>query len=135
MSLMEEIRSLETKIHLVLDNPTSVKQQVKQITLVQKQLRVIKREINAQIQLINQNVAQSRPDSIVSVGLDLFGKRRLAGTVRSITRQAMQREKQEARQPYLDFKNYVDQLILEGDRLKIEAEKYIITQQIQSKPQ
>ncbi len=125
MSWVDEIKTLESKITLVLDYPASVKQQVKEINLVQKQLRVIKREINAQIQLINQNVAQSRPDSIVSVGLDLFGKRRMAGTVRSITRQTMQREKQEARQPYLDLKNYVDQLILEGDRLKISAQNYL----------
>ncbi|MDS3861591.1 hypothetical protein RIF25_12320 [Thermosynechococcaceae cyanobacterium BACA0444] len=125
MSWVDEIKTLESKITLVLDHPASVKQQVKEITLVQKQLRVIKREINAQIQLINQNTAQSRPDSIVSVGLDLFGKRRMAGTVRSITRQAMQREKQEARQPYLDLKNYVDQFILEGDRLKLAAQNYL----------
>jgi hypothetical protein len=59
------------------------------------------------------------------VGLDLLGTRQLAGTVRSMTRQAMQRQKQEARQPYLDLKDYVDHLILEGDRLKLEAEKYL----------
>lgn len=125
MSFIDEIESLKPKIRLVFDHPASVKQQVKEINLVQKQLRVIKREINAEIQQINQTVAQSRPDSIVSVGLDLFGKRRMAGTVRSMTRQAMQREKQEARQPYLDLKNYVDQLILEGDRLKLAAENYL----------
>ncbi|AFY61494.1 hypothetical protein [Synechococcus sp. PCC 6312] len=125
MAWVDEIQTLKSKISLVLDHPASVKQQVKEITLVQKQLRVIKREINAQIQQINQTVAQSRPDSLVSVGLDLFGKRRMAGTVRSMTRQAMQREKQEARQPYLDLKNDVHQLILEGDRLKLAAESYL----------
>jgi hypothetical protein len=121
-----EIQQIGDQIVLKLDDPKSVKLQVKQINLAQKQLRVFKKEINTVIRTINQNVSQSNTDSLISVGLDIFGKRRLAGTVRAETRRQMEREKRDARQPYLDLKDYIDQLILEGDRLKLIAEEYLL---------
>ena len=63
----------------------------------------------------------------MSVGLDIFGKRKWAGTVRSETRRQSEREKIDARQPYLEIKDSIDRLILEGDRLKLIAEEYILT--------
>jgi hypothetical protein len=121
-----EIQQIGDRIVLKLDDPKSVKLQIKQINLAQKQLRVFKKEISTVIRTINQNVSQSNADSLVSVGLDIFGKRRWAGTVRAETRRQMEREKRDARQPYLDLKDYIDRLILEGDRLKLIAEEYIL---------
>ncbi len=123
---IQEIQEISSQITLVLDNPRSVKLQVKQINLAQKQLRVIKKEINVVICSINQNASQSHADSVISVGLDIFGKRKLAGTVRSETRRQIEREKIDARQPYLEIKDWLDRLILEGDRLKLIAEEYIL---------
>ncbi len=121
-----EIQQIGDQIVIKLDDPKSVKLQIKQINLAQKQLRVFKKEISTVIRTINQNVSQSNADSLVSVGLDIFGKRRWAGTVRSETRRQMEREKRDARQPYLDLKDYIDRLILEGDRLKLIGEEYIL---------
>jgi hypothetical protein len=123
---IQEIQQLGDQIALKLDNPKSVKLQVKQINLAQKQLRVFKKEINTVIRTINQNVSQSNADNLVSVGLDIFGKRRWAGTVRAETRRQMEREKRDTRQPYLDLKDYIDRLMLEGDRLKLIAEEYLL---------
>jgi hypothetical protein len=123
---IQEIQQLGDRIALKLDNPKSVKLQVKQINLAQKQLRVFKKEINTVIRTINQNVSQSNADNLVSVGLDIFGKRRWAGTVRAETRRQMEREKRDTRQPYLDLKDYIDRLMLEGDRLKLIAEEYLL---------
>lgn len=124
---IQRIQEINSQITLVLDNPKSVKLQVKQINLAQKQLRIIKKEINTVIQTINQNANQSHADSVISVGLDIFGNRKWAGTVRSETRRQIEREKIDARQPYLEIKDSIDRLILEGDRLKLIAEKYILT--------
>jgi hypothetical protein len=121
-----EVQQLCDRIALKLDDPKSVKLQVKQINLAQKQLRVFKKEINSVIRTINQNASQSNNDSLVSVGLDLFGKRRWAGSARAETRRQIEREKRDARQPYLDLKDYIDRLILEGDRLKLIAEEYLL---------
>ncbi|MEH2251206.1 hypothetical protein [Nostoc sp.] len=37
-------------------------------------------------------------------------------------------EKKFSRQPYLEIKEAIDNLILEGDRLKLLAEQYLINQ-------
>ncbi|MGF1538967.1 MAG: hypothetical protein ACFCU5_00720 [Pleurocapsa sp.] len=126
MNKLEEIQQIASKITLRLDNPQSVKLQVKQIGLAQKQLRAVKKEINAVIRNINQQATQSGTDSLVSVGLDVFGKHKWAGRVRAETRREIEREKKSARQPYMELKEAIDKVILEGDRLKLMAEEYLI---------
>lgn len=115
---LQEIRlqvyQLSQQIILTLDEPKSVKLQVKNIGLIQKQLKAIKKDVNLAIRQINQQASQSTPDSIVSVGLDLFGKRKWAGQMRQDTRRAIQAEKINFRQPYIEIKDYIDQVILEG---------------------
>lgn len=81
MTFAGKINTIAQKLILTLDTPTSVKQQVKEITLAQKELRAIKQELNLHIREINQRASQAHPDSMVSLGLDLFGKRKLAGQV------------------------------------------------------
>ncbi len=128
MNLQEtqlQIYQLKQRMTLTLDNPKSVKLQVKNISLIQKQLRSLKKEVNLAIREINQQATQTTPDSIVSVALDLFGKRKLAGQLRQSTRRAIQSEKISLRQPYMDIKDDIDQLLLAGDKLKLEAEQYL----------
>ncbi|MEB3309980.1 MAG: hypothetical protein VKJ02_07075, partial [Snowella sp.] len=117
---VKEIQEIANQLTLNLDNPKSVKLQVKQINLAQKQLRAIKKEINGIIRNINQNASQSYSDSVVSVGLDLLGKNKWAGRVRAETRRMIERNKKDERQPYLELKDYIDSLILEGDKLKLK---------------
>jgi cell division protein FtsB len=121
-----EIQQIAEQITLTLDNPKSVKLQVKQITLAQKQLHALKKEINANIRNINQQASQAYSDSVLSVGLDIFGKHKWAGRVRAETRREIERDKKEARQPYLELKDFIARLILEGDRLKLIAEEYLL---------
>ncbi|MBF2056212.1 MAG: hypothetical protein IGQ45_03090 [Cyanobacterium sp. T60_A2020_053] len=104
-------------------NSTPVQLQVKQINLIQKQLRLLKKEINLVIREINQNATQATPDSIMSVGLDILGKRKLAGQLRQSTRRAIQAEKVALRQPYLDLKADIDSALLLGDQLKLQIEQ------------
>lgn len=125
MNTLDEIRQIASKIILTLDNPKSVKLQMKQIMLAQKQLRAIKKEINLVIRNINQQATQSGTDSVVSVGLDVFGKHKWAGRLRAETRRAIEREKKNARQPYMQLKDMIDRFILEGDQLKLKAEEYL----------
>jgi hypothetical protein len=120
-----QIYHLQQQMTLTLDNPKSVRLQVKNINLIQKQLMAIKKEVNLAIKEINQQAIQTTPDSIISVGLDLFGKRKLAGQLRQSTRRAIQSEKINFRQPYIDVKDYIDQVILQGDKLKLKAEQYL----------
>jgi hypothetical protein len=123
---IQEIQKIANQLTLILDNPKSVKLQIKQINLAQKQLRAIKKEINGLIRNINQDASQAYSDSVISVGLDLFGKNKLAGRVRAETRRMIERNKKDARQPYLEIKEQIDSLLLEGDKLKLKAEQYLI---------
>jgi hypothetical protein len=126
--ILMQIQDLENQLTLTLGNPASVKLQMKQITLVQKQLRALKKELNLAIKGINQEATQTGADSIVSVGLDVFGKRKWAGRVRAETRRAIEREKRTSRQPYLEVKDVIDNLLLESDRLKLLGEEYLFKQ-------
>ena len=123
---IQEIQKIGNQLILTLDNPKSVKLQIKQINLAQKQLRTIKKEINGLIRNINQDASQAYSDSVISVGLDLFGKNKLAGRVRAETRRMIERNKKDARQPYLEIKEQIDSLLLEGDKLKLKAEQYLM---------
>ena len=126
MDINEEIRQSAEKLSLTLDTPESVKQQIKQITLAQKQLRAVKKKLSATIRSINQQAAQSSADSLGSIVFDIVGKRKVAGSLRADKRRAVQRSKQKDREPYLDLKAVIDELILEGDRLKILADEYLL---------
>lgn len=126
MATLAEIQHIASQLSLTLDSPKSVKLQIKQINLLQKQLRAIKKELSVSISTINQDAAQSSADSLVSFGLDVFGKHKWAGRLRAETRRATEREKKLARQPYMEIKQAIDNLILEGDRLKLRAEEYLI---------
>jgi hypothetical protein len=123
---IQEIQTIANQLTLTLDNSKSVKLQIKQINLAQKQLRAIKKEVNSLIKNINQNASQAYSDSVISVGLDLIGKNKWAGRVRAETRRMIERDKKDQRQPYLELKDYIDSLILEGDRLKLQAEEYLL---------
>jgi len=123
---IQEIQKIANQLILTLDNPKSVKLQIKQINLAQKQLRAIKKEVNGLIRNINQDASQAYSDSVISVGLDLFGKNKLAGRVRAETRRMIERNKKDDRQPYLEIKEQIDSLLLEGDKLKLKAEQYLI---------
>ncbi|HEY9601814.1 MAG TPA: hypothetical protein V6C85_09405 [Allocoleopsis sp.] len=132
MDIQEVFRQLgqiDKQLTLTLDNPKSVKLQVKQIGLAQKQLRALKKEVNTAIREINQQAAQTGADSVISVGLDVFGKHKWAGRVRAETRRATEREKKAARQPYLEIKDLLDKLILKGDQIKLTAQEYLIGQE------
>lgn len=129
MNTLEEIQQIALNISLTFDNSQSVKFQLKQITFAQKQLRAIKKELNATLRNIDQQASQSKADSIFSGGLDIFGKHKWAGSVRTATRRAIARKKQVARQPYVELKETIDNFILEGDRLKLMAQEYLLNHQ------
>ncbi|MEH2065218.1 MAG: hypothetical protein V7K50_23660 [Nostoc sp.] len=129
LEITQQTQQTQSQMSLTLDSPKSVKLQVKQISLLQKQLRALKKEVNVNIRNINQEASQSGTDSVVSLGLDIFGKHKWAGRLRAETRRAIEREKKFSRQPYLEIKEAIENLILEGDRLKLLAEQYLINQQ------
>jgi hypothetical protein len=126
--IFRQISQIDSQLALTLDNPKSVKLQIKQLSLAQKHLRALKKEISAVIRDINQQATQTVSDSVISVGLDIFGKNKWAGRVRPETRRATERQKKASRQPYLEIKDLLDKLILKGDQMKLLAQEYLLNQ-------
>ena len=125
MSTEAEIQSIASRLCLSLDSPESVKQQIKQIALAQKELRVIKKGLAVSVKSINTAASQASPDSFFSVVSDITGHRKDAGTLRAIKRKRIQQNKLVARQPYVNLQQVIEQLILKGDQLKLLGEQYI----------
>lgn len=92
MATLEDLRRIASKISLLLDNPESVKLQVKQIILVQKELRIFRKDLSATVSDINAD----QPGANC--------------------------------QPYLKLQEAIaiEQLILEGHRLKLLAVEYLL---------
>jgi uncharacterized protein YjbK len=65
--ILMQIQDLENQLTLTLGNPASVKLQMKQITLAQKQLKALKKELNLAIKGINQEATQTGADSLIAM--------------------------------------------------------------------
>lgn len=128
MANLQQIKQVAARLHLNLDNPASVRQQLKRINQSQAELRKLKQEVNAKLQEINQPTNSFGLDEAAAIGLHLFGKHRIA---RQVTREGNRAERQQrkqqnkARQPHIKMRDLIDNYIFEGDRLKLMAQNYL----------
>lgn len=71
MANLAEIKKIAAKIHLTLDNPQSVREQLKEVRQAEKQLRQLKQDVVAQIKEIRQKGDEIDLDEVASFGLHL----------------------------------------------------------------
>ena len=125
---LQQIKKVAAKLHLTLDNPQSVKQQLQKINQAQKELRQMKQEVILHLRKMNQQSKALGLDEATSIGLHILGKHRLA---RQVNRQGNKVEKRQAkinRQPYIKMRDLIDKYLFEADRLKIMAQNYLKNQ-------
>ena len=128
MANLHQIKQVADQLHLNLDNPQSVRNQLKRVNQAQQQLRQLKREVNAKLQEINQPINKFGLDEAAAIGLHIFGKHHVA---QAVTRQGnraernQRRQQQNARQPHIKMRDLIDNYIFEGDRLKTMAQNYL----------
>lgn len=128
MTNLQQIKKVSAQLHLNLDNPQSVRQQLKRINQTQQQLRQLKQEVNTKLQTMNQPESSFGIDEAAAIGLHLFGKHHIA---RQVTVQGNRAErqsrvqKQRAKQPHIRMRELIDNYIFEGDRLKTMANNYL----------
>lgn len=128
MANLQQIKQASAQLYLDLDNPQSVRQQLKRINQAQVQLRQFKQEVNTKLQDMKQPQNSFGLDEVAAIGLHIFGEHRLA---RQVTRQGNKVERQEkkqqqkARQPQIKMKELIDNYLFEGDRLKMMAKNYL----------
>jgi hypothetical protein len=128
MANLQQIKQAAAQLHLNLDNPQSVQEQLKRINESQAQLRQLKAEVNTKLKDLNQPQNSFGLDEVAAIGLHIFGQHRVAGEVR---RQGNRMERQEkrqdnvARQPHIKMNDLIDNYIFESDRLKLMAQNYL----------
>lgn len=128
MANLQQIKQASTQLYLNLDNPQSVRQQLKRINQAQIKLRQLKQEVNAKLQTMNQPQNSFGLDEAAAIGLHIFGKHHLA---RQVTREGnkverqQKRQQQRAKQPHIKMKNLIDNYLFESDRLKTMANNYL----------
>ena len=128
MTNLQQIKQVSAQLYLNLDNPQSVRQQLKRINQAQSKLRQLKQQVNQKLKEMNQSVNSFGLDEVAAIGLHIFGEHRIANQV---TRQGNKVERQErkqlqkAKQPYIKMRDLIDNYIFEGDRLKTMANNYL----------
>ena len=128
MTNLQQIKQVSAQLYLNLDNPQSVRQQLKRINQAQSKLRQLKQQVNHKLKEMNQSVNSFGLDEVAAIGLHIFGEHRVANQV---TRQGNKAERQErrqlqkAKQPYIKMRDLIDNYIFEGDRLKTMAKNYL----------
>ncbi len=128
MTNLQQIKQVSAQLYLDLDNPQSVRQQLKRINQAQLKLREFKQEVNTKLKEMKQPEASFGLDEVAAIGLHIFGEHNLA---RHVTRQGnraeiqQRRQQQKAQQPQIKMKELIDNYIFEGDRLKTMANNYL----------
>lgn len=130
MPNLQQIKTLAAKIYLNLDNPQSVREQLKRINQAQRELRQIKQDIRQELQKLNQKQSANSfgLDEAASIGLHLLGKHRIARVVNRQGNRAERKQRRQlknARQPLTKMRDLIDNYLFEGDRLKGMANNYL----------
>ena len=124
MTNLQQIKVTAAQIHLHLDNPESVKKQLKNINQARKQLQQMKREVVTQIQDINREANSFGLDEAASIGLHLLGQHRVARQINREGNRLEKKQRQKAR-PYIRMRDLIDNYLFECDRLKLMAKNYL----------
>ena len=128
MANLQQIKQVAAQLHLNLDNPQSVRQQLKRINESHNKLRELKQEVNAQLKDLKQPNNGFGLDEAAAIGLHLFGKHRIAGQVRrqgNRIERNERRQQKKALQPHIKMKDLIDNYIFEAERLKTMAQNYL----------
>ncbi len=125
MANLAEIKKIAAKIHLTLDNPQSVREQLKEVKQAEKQLRQLKKEVVAQIKEIRKKGNEIGLDEVASFGLHLMGEHGIARRINRQGNTAERRQKKAALQPQIKMRDLIDNYLFESDRLKLMAEEYL----------
>ncbi|MEJ5240073.1 MAG: hypothetical protein WHS87_02635 [Anaerolineales bacterium] len=133
LSRIEEILGkhfVSRKMHLQFtwNTPEEAKQHLAQIRLMQKQLRLVKKELNATIKMIRSNFAARKAQVGTGFGSGLMAGlagKRTVGKMNVVARENLRREQMKALSPYESVSRTIDEILVQLDRIKIQIESSI----------
>jgi len=103
------------------------KQLLPTIRQLQAELRAIKKEINLDIKTIRLQYQQQRSGagSGAAAIFTLFGKRKVAGSIRADAKRQLSAQQDKEIASYEQVKATIDNLLIQLDRAKIAVQQYI----------
>jgi predicted XRE-type DNA-binding protein len=128
MTNLQQIKQVSAELYLNLDNPQSVRQQLKRINQAQIKLNQFKQQVNTKLKEMKQPETTFGLDEVAAIGLHIFGEHHLANHVTRKGNRAERRDQQQhqkAWQPQIKMKELIDNYIFEGDRLKTMGNNYL----------
>jgi hypothetical protein len=112
---------------MTVSNQSDAKEVLMRVRDFQKRLRQIKREINLDMKMIRTEYREksSTAGGGLSVAATLFGKKKLAGSIRASAKRGLAKERENVLAPYEKLKLDIDSLLTKLDSLKMQLESYI----------
>jgi hypothetical protein len=125
---IDEIEKLvEFDVEFNVSSKAQAKQALADISQKQKQLRHLKsqiaqdeKEIRAQYQ-----DRQASAGETTSAFASLFGKRKLAGSIRADAKRNVARQRDQQLAPYAKIKLWIDNIIVQVDGMKLQLKSYL----------
>lgn len=126
---LNQVRELDIEGHsLKASSVEEAKLKIKEIRLLQRQLRHIKKLINADMRIIRAQFAEKKANAgegWMVVGT-LLGQRGTGRSARASAKRQVTAERNRALAPYEKLKRLIDDYLVQLDRAKLLFEKYIL---------
>lgn len=122
-----EIIEIAEEIDLTLDNPQSVRKQIRKLNLVQQKLMVIKRELRREMRDSNSRDQEQMINNMMHAGMNFLPRsvRRWQGVARAGARELMRAQRNSRSKPYENLDDLIEDYLTEIANLKIEAQEYL----------
>lgn len=126
-----EIHEIASQIELTIDNPQSVRRQLRKLNLIRQQLGLKKREIRQELQNLKTNPNQNVANDVLRASMPFLPRdvRKWRGVINVGAREINRARQNATRQPYLELQNLIDDYLLEIDNLRLEAQEYLSQQE------
>jgi|GEM_PF-6037055 len=127
MITQEEIEEIGAKIELTIDNPKSVKKQLRQLNLIKQELMIKKRELQQELKELNSNDNQQLINNVLMAGTSFLPKeaRKWQGVIRGGVREVMRNTGNNSRKPHVEVQDLIEDFILQIDTLRLQAQEYL----------
>lgn len=117
------------KVHVQWNTVAEAKLQKAKITQVQKELRLIKKEVGTTKKIVNAQyaaeMAKVGKGFGAGVAAGLFGKK-TAGKINTLNREAKRQQQLNAILPYENVIRLIDGIVVQLDELKLKIESWIV---------
>lgn len=130
--LGSRFRSGKIELQFIWNSPEEARQHLIEIRHMQKQLRLVKKDLNATMKVVRANFAAKRAQVGTGLGTGIMagilGKKTVGKMNVIIKRENLRREQINALAPYEGVSRTIDEILVQLDRVKIQLEASLATE-------